>query len=116
MEPRPIGVFCYGLVMDIDLLLPKGVHATEPRSAGVSGFALRIGQRATLMASAESSACGILFEASRAEFEQLHSEPSLGAYRPRAVMARLVDGLTSRLMLPSRLATSSRPGKLRMIR
>lgn len=102
MEPGPIGVFCYGLVMDIDLLLSKGVHATEPRPAGVPGFALRIGQRATLMASAE--------------FEQLHSEPSLGAYRPRAVMARLVDGLTSRLMLPSRLATGSRPGKLRMIR
>ncbi len=87
-----MGVFFYGLVMDIDLLLSKGVHASKPRPAGVPGFALCIGQRATLIASAESSACGILFEPSRAEFEQLHSEPSLGAYRPRAVMARLVDG------------------------
>jgi len=44
------------------------------------------------MASAESSAYGILFELSHAEVEQLYSEPSVSAYGPEAVMAQLADG------------------------
>jgi hypothetical protein len=92
MEPRRITVFFYGLFMDVDLLLSKGAHATHPRPASVPGFAIRIGQRATLMRNAESSAHGIIMELSHAEIEQLYSEPSVSVYRPEAVLAQLADG------------------------
>jgi Gamma-glutamyl cyclotransferase, AIG2-like len=92
MEPRRVNVFFYGLFMDAELLRSKGVHPTNPRAACVPGFALRIGQRATLMPSAESSAYGVLMELSHAEVEKLYSEPSVSAYRPEAVMVQLADG------------------------
>jgi hypothetical protein len=47
---RRIHVFFYGLFMDVDLLRSKGAQPENPRLASVSGFALRIGQRATLHA------------------------------------------------------------------
>ena len=92
MEPRRITVFFYGLFMDVDLLLSKGAHPTYPRPASVPGFALRIGQRATLIRNAESSAHGIIMELSHAEIEQLYSEASVSVYRPEAVLAQLADG------------------------
>jgi hypothetical protein len=92
MEPRRITVFFYGLFMDVDLLLSKGAHPTDPRPASVPGFALRIGQRATLIRNAESSAHGIIMELSHAEIEQLYSEASVSVYRPEAVLAQLADG------------------------
>lgn len=92
MEPHRITVFFYGLFMDGDLLLSKGAHPTHARPACVRGFALRIGQRATLIPNAESSAHGIIMELSHAEIEQLYSEASVSAYRPEAVLAQLTDG------------------------
>lgn len=92
MEPHRISVFFYGLFMDVELLLAKGAHPTHPRPACVPGFALRIGQRATLMPSAEPSAHGIIMELSHGELEQLYSDASLSAYRPEAVLAQVADG------------------------
>ncbi len=92
MAARPITVFFYGLFMDVELLRAKGVHPTRARPACVPGFALRIGQRATLIPNAESTAHGILMELSHAEIEKLYSDPSVSAYRPEAVLARLADG------------------------
>jgi hypothetical protein len=92
MESHPITVFFYGLFMDVDLLRSKGAHPAHPRPACVPGFALRIGQRATLMPNAESSAHGIIMQLSHAEIDHLYSEPSVSAYRPEAVLAQLADG------------------------
>jgi hypothetical protein len=92
MEPRRVSVFFYGLFMDADLLLSKGVHPVHPRPALVQGFALRIGQRATLIPSEESFAHGIIMELSHADIEKLYSEASVSAYRPEAVLAQLPDG------------------------
>jgi len=92
MEPRRINVFFYGLFMDAERLHSKDAHPAHPRPACVPGFALRIGQRATLMPSAESSAYGIIMELSHAEVERLYSEASVSAYRPEAVLAQLADG------------------------
>ncbi len=92
MEPLRITVFFYGLFMDVDLLLSQGAHPTQPRPASVPGFALRIGQRATLIRNAESSAHGIIMELSHGEIEQLYSEASVSVYRPEAVLAQLADG------------------------
>lgn len=92
MEPRQIAVFFYGLFMDVDLLRAKGVQPTSVRPACVPGFALRIGQRATLVRNAESTAHGIIIDLSHGEIEKLYSEASVSAYRPEAVLAQLADG------------------------
>lgn len=92
MEPRPITVFFYGLFMDVELLRARGAHPAHARPACVPGFALRIGQRATLTRDAGSSAYGIVTEISHAEVESLYSDASVSAYRPEAVLAQLADG------------------------
>src|SRR5258705_14000246 len=49
MTTRHIDVFFYGLFMDADALRAKGLHPVDPRAACVRGFALHVGQRATLV-------------------------------------------------------------------
>src|SRR5215471_13086885 len=93
MAPRRIEVFFYGLFMDADLLRKKGVNPVYMRPASVPGFALRIGQRATLVRSLNGLTHGILMELTHAEVEQLYSESSVRAYRPEAVLCELNDGL-----------------------
>lgn len=92
MADRRIDVFFYGLFMDAELLRAKGAQPVNVRSACVPGFALRIGQRATLLRSAEARAYGVVMELTHGEIEQLYSEASVRAYRPEAVIAELGDG------------------------
>ena len=92
MASRRIDVFFYGLFMDADLLRTKGVNPTNIRPASVPGFALRIGQRATLVPSPKGLAHGILMDLTHAEVEQLYSDSSVRAYRPEAVLCELRSG------------------------
>lgn len=92
MGARRIEVFFYGLFMDVDLLRTKGVYPTNIRPASVPGFALRIGQRATLLRNPNGLAHGILVELTHAEIDQLYAEPTVQAYRPEAVLCELNDG------------------------
>ena len=92
MNSRRIDVFFYGLFMDADLLRAKGARPVNIRSACVPGFALRIGQRATLLPIPDARAYGIVMELCHAEIDQLYSEASVRAYRPEAVMAEVTDG------------------------
>lgn len=92
MVARRINVFFYGLFMDSNLLRGKGAHPENVRTSSISGFALRIGNRATLVPSAGDRAYGILMELTHAEIEQLYSDPSVRPYAPEAVLADLADG------------------------
>ena len=92
MSPRRIDVFFCGLFMDAELLRAKGVHPVDLRPARVRGFALRIGQRATLVAGPDAAAHGIVVQLTHDEIEQLYSEASVRSYRPEAVVAELRDG------------------------
>jgi hypothetical protein len=92
MSSRRIDVFFYGLFMDPELLRTKGVHPMNIRAAYVLDFALRIGQRATLLRAPEARSYGILMALTHAEIEQLYAEASVQAYRPEAVLAELADG------------------------
>ena len=85
MASRRIEVFFYGSFMDADLLRKKGVNPANIRQASVPGFALRIGQRATLLRIPNALAHGILMELTHAEVDQLYSDPTGRAYRPEAV-------------------------------
>lgn len=92
MTARRLNVFFYGLFMDAELLRSKGAAPLNLRRARVPGFALRIGQRATLLPVTGGSAYGVLMELTHAQIDHLYSEPSVRAYRPEAVLAELDDG------------------------
>lgn len=92
MSERRIAVFFYGLFMDVELLRAQGLQPGEPKSASVAGFALRIGQRATLVPDANGRAYGFTMELTHAEVDRLYSDASVSAYRPEAVVVRFVDG------------------------
>lgn len=91
---RRLDVFFYGLFMDRLLLESKGVQPADIRIAAVTGFVLRIGARATLVATPGGRVYGMLMKLSHAELETLYGEPSLTAYRPEAVLADLPEGGT----------------------
>ena len=78
--------------MDIDILREADVAPVNPRRAYVDGFALRIGQRATLLPSAGSRAYGMVFAVTHSELERLYAAPGLEQYRPEAVLVQPLDG------------------------
>lgn len=88
MHDRRIVVFFYGLFMDSQALRAKGLHPHAEKPACVSGFALRIGQRATLVPDQGSCVYGILMELTQTEVGELYAEPSVRAYLPEAVIAK----------------------------
>jgi hypothetical protein len=89
---RKIDVFFYGLFMDEDLLRSRGITPVNLRPASVSGFQLRIGNRATLVPSTASRVFGLIVSLSHAELERLYSEPGVSAYQPEAILAQLSNG------------------------
>jgi hypothetical protein len=89
---RRIPVFFYGLFMDVELVRAKGAAPTDVQHASVAGFALRIGQRATLIADAEATSYGILMWLTHQEIDRLYADASVQAYRPEAILARRADG------------------------
>jgi hypothetical protein len=92
MGERRIDAFFYGLFMDINVLRAADVAPVNPRRAYVDNFALRIGQRATLLPSAGGRAYGMLFALTRTELERLYAAPGLEQYRPEAVLAWPLEG------------------------
>lgn len=85
-------VFFYGLFMDQDVLLSRGLHPTNPRRGFVDGLGLRIGQRATLLHVRDERAHGVVMELSAEEARALYSEQSVADYVPEQVTVALDDG------------------------
>lgn len=92
MSDRRIDAFFYGLFMDLEILRAANVAPVNPRRAYVDDFALRIGQRATLLPSAGARAYGMLFALTHSELDRLYAAPSLEQYRPEAVLAQPLEG------------------------
>jgi Gamma-glutamyl cyclotransferase, AIG2-like len=91
MSPRQIDGFFYGLFMDAQVLRQAGTKPSNFRRAYVTDFALRIGQRATLVPSPGARACGMLISLTHADLDRLYSAPGLEDYRPEAVVAHLSE-------------------------
>jgi len=87
-----VDVFFYGLFMDIETLRSMGTKPGEPRVGRVMGFALRLGERATLTPEPASVVHGVVIDLSHEEIERLYSGPGLAAYRPETVTVELRDG------------------------
>src|SRR2546430_15434925 len=92
MTDRRIDAFFYGLFMDVDVLRESKVAPSNPRRAYVADFALRIGQRATLLPAAGARAYGMLIALTHRELERLYTAPGLEQYRPEAELAQTLDG------------------------
>jgi hypothetical protein len=92
VSDRRVDGFFYGLYMDREILREAGITPSNPRRAYVDGFALRIGQRATLLPSAGARAYGMLYALTHAELDRLYTAPGLEQYRPEAVLAIPLGG------------------------
>ena len=87
MAARRVDVFFYGLFMDAQPLLGKGVRPSDIRPALVRGFALRIGGRAALVPTPAGQVHGRLIKLTHEEIDRLYSEPSVQTYKPEAMLA-----------------------------
>jgi hypothetical protein len=92
MSERRIEGFFYGLFMDVGILRNDGAVPMNVRRAYVDDFALRIGNRATLLPSAGARSYGMLIALTHGELERLYAAPGLDQYRPEAVLAHCLDG------------------------
>lgn len=92
MRPGRSDVFFYGLYMDARVLREHGVQPNEPRRACADGQALRIGRRATLVASEGEHAHGMVYALTAAELARLYGAPGLEDYRPVPLRVRTEDG------------------------
>lgn len=85
-------VFFYGLFMDEHLLAAKGIKPSEVVSGFVDGYALRIGERATLVRRPGSRAYGAMMDIAPHETTTLYAEDSVADYAPETVTVELMDG------------------------
>jgi hypothetical protein len=86
-----VTIFFYGLFMDPEVLNAKGVRPFNIRQAYVDRFALILGQRATLVPDPAGRVYGIIMTLTHDEVDRLYSEPSVAAYRPEPILARLQE-------------------------
>lgn len=91
MNERKIDGFFYGLFMDVEVLRQAGVEPANARRAFVPDFALRIGERATLVPCSGARAYGMLIALTSSELEVLYGGPGLESYRPEAVLVHALD-------------------------
>lgn len=91
MNTNQITVFFYGLFMDKELLASKGIEPTESAIGYVDGYALHIGERATLLPEENGRAYGVLMTISSEDAKALYSEPSVADYVPETVVVTLMD-------------------------
>jgi gamma-glutamyl AIG2-like cyclotransferase len=90
--PRRVQVFFYGLFMDVDALRAKGADPVHVRRAQITGFVLRIGQRATLVHHPGARVHGVVMDLTHDEMDRIYAEPGVREYRPEAVIAEFDDG------------------------
>ena len=91
-EVNRVPLYFYGLFMDADLLREKGAYPINIRRGSVPGWAVRIGQRATLVRQDGARSHGVLMDLTHDEIDRLYAEQSLTAYRPEPVLAETEDG------------------------
>lgn len=87
-----MNVFFYGLFMDEAVLAKKGITPSNAEVGYVDEYALRIGERATLVSSAGARSYGILMNISSDQANELYSDKSVADYVPESVIVELLGG------------------------
>lgn len=80
-------VFFYGLFMDQAILTKNGVEPSNPRKAYLDNYALKIGNRASLVAQDGERSHGIIMTVDTKALNQLYNEASVEDYIPEKVDA-----------------------------
>lgn len=78
-------VFFYGLFMDQDILIKRGLHPSNPQRGYLKDYSLRIEDRAFLIPSKNKRAYGMIMELNNKEIAILYSEKSVSDYVPEVV-------------------------------
>jgi AIG2 family protein len=78
-------VFFYGLFMDEGILLKNGIKPSNPRNGYLNHFALKIGNRASLIPSTGEKSYGIVMTVDMAAIHNLYAEASVADYIPEQV-------------------------------
>lgn len=78
-------VFFYGLFMDESILMKNGVESSNSRLGYLQDYALKIGNRASLIPSEGERAYGIVMTVHQAAIEKLYAEESVSDYVPESV-------------------------------
>ena len=89
-------VFFYGLFMDEDLLVSRGIEPGSVSTGFVDDYELLIGKRATLARRVGSRVYGLMMEIARGEVTDLYAEDSVADYIPEPVVVVLTDGSTAK--------------------
>jgi AIG2 family protein len=108
MPPLSTEVFFYGLFMDIAVLEAKGIKGSAGRRGVVRDWALRIGNRATLVPERGRAVHGILMSLPLPDLERLYQDGSVQLYRPVAVLVEQ-EAVTARPALAYVLSEPPQP-------
>ncbi|WP_417623843.1 gamma-glutamylcyclotransferase family protein [Paremcibacter congregatus] len=87
-------VFFYGLFMEEELLIAKNIAPVNKGLAVLPGYALRIGDRATLLPDPAGVCHGVLMDISPSEADDLYGEGSVADYVPETVQVQTREGQT----------------------
>jgi hypothetical protein len=91
MDDRRVDGFFYGLFMDAGVLHDAGTQPSNFRRAHVDDYALRIGNRATLVRSPGGRVYGMVVSLTHADLDRLYGAPGLEDYEPEAVLAHVSE-------------------------
>ena len=87
-----MNVFFYGLFMDTQLLAAKGIVPASVQAGFADGYALRIGERATLIREQGARAYGVVMDIAADDTAQLYAEPSVADYESESIRVELTNG------------------------
>ena len=103
-ENRLVDVFFYGLYMDEEILLKKGVKIRNQRKAYVKDFVLRVGKMATLLRAEKKEAHGLVYELTQKEIDILYKDSGLIEYVGEAILLHVdnksITALVCNLLVP----------------
>ena len=107
-------VFFYGLFMDGNILLKNGIKPSNPRKGYLNDYALKIGNRASLIPCKDEKAYGIVMTIDNDAVHNLYAEASVADYIPKEVNIITIpttgknDSITATCYnLPSELLTGT---------
>lgn len=78
-------VFFYGLFMDPSILSKNGLNPSNPRIGYLEDYALRIGNRASLIPCKHEKSYGIVMTVDKDAIDRLYAEASVADYIPEEV-------------------------------
>ena len=82
-------VFFYGLFMNTDILTKNGLKPSNPRKGYLNDYALKIGNRASLIPSENEKSYGVVITVDDEAVHSLYAEASVADYIPEEVLVVL---------------------------